>query len=339
MNINRFLLPLSAALSIVPQRARAWGAVGHKAIGMIAQDRLTPEALSQVHAILGQALTLDEIANCADQQRAAKAPFLCGGPLGFEVDPDGGKSFSWHFLDIPQDEAPTYQNLAKNCPNGSDCVVAQIDKDIAVLKDPGASKHAKQMALMYLVHFVGDEHQPLHCPSFDPKNNDLGGNKLKVDFVGENSNLHAVWDDILEDGVSWNTPDAQLTAMAAQLAGQLEQRIAEDRTVPFWTVGDMNRDAALESFSISKNLIRPVYDADRGVMGEAYRQEMQGVAYKRLEMAGVRLAAILNQTLAAPSQAAYAAADARIPDGAARGALVVQRIGQFEVTYAAPDVP
>jgi hypothetical protein len=79
--------------------------------------------------------------------------------------------------------------MARDCPHG-DCVVAKTEQFLAVLRDPAASRGAKAEALKYVVHFIGDLHQPLH----DETNGDKGGNARQVLFDGHPDNLHWVWD-------------------------------------------------------------------------------------------------------------------------------------------------
>ena len=92
----------------------------------------------------------------------------------------------WHYIDIPL--ADSKIDLARECPNG-DCVIAKTEQFLGVLKDPNVDKHAKAQALKFVIHFVGDSHQPLH----DEDNGDKGGNTRHVIFDGHRDNLHWVW--------------------------------------------------------------------------------------------------------------------------------------------------
>src|SRR5208282_1288401 len=189
---------LAFSLAIWPRPAEAWGPVGHKAIAMIAQSRLDPQTLQKIRMIMGRNINLDWIANCADVFAHSDGPVLCAGTVTMDGDPEQSKP--WHFIDIPISESPNASSLTGYCPNQQDCVVAQIRKDMDVLQDPGASMEAKQLALVYLVHFVGDAHQPLHCAD----DNDEGGNFKPVDVEarsGDNKylNLHQVWDHAIDN--------------------------------------------------------------------------------------------------------------------------------------------
>lgn len=177
---------MTSALIIGP--ALAWGPVGHAIIAEIAEARLTPAAAQAVAQLLSQdgAQHLDQIASWADAIR----------PSHPETGP-------WHFVDIPL-SAQGY-NAARDCPGGN-CVVEQIQRWGAVLGDATVAPAERLIALKYVVHFVGDIHQPLHCEtnfaSRPPPNGDRGGNDVHLTYFGRSTNLHAVWDGgIIEEAL------------------------------------------------------------------------------------------------------------------------------------------
>jgi nuclease S1 len=99
-------------------------------------------------------------------------------------------TYNWHFVDIPYD-AKTY-DPARDCkesPKG-DCVVEAIQRLRRSLADPSKTRKKRAEAFMFLAHFVGDIHQPLHCAE---RNGDRGGNAVSVMFFGQSTNLHKVW--------------------------------------------------------------------------------------------------------------------------------------------------
>ncbi|HVC08957.1 MAG TPA: S1/P1 nuclease [Elusimicrobiota bacterium] len=328
------LLALGAALSLVPSRLFAWGFVGHKAIGILAQERLTPQALNAVQAILGQNsqghdVALQDIAACPDEIKYAKqSPFVCAGIIEIgageqtafgPVDIPWKASSAWHFANVPNGASPDAADIEQYCPDNANgnpakkCVMAQVKYDMQILESPSSSSSDRQLALMFLVHFVGDEHQPLHIND----DNDWGGNKKKVVFEGQPLNLHALWDDVLTPryGAMTETDQAQ-AADAADLAAKLDADL-ENRDTSGWTASpDLPDQAAVESFYIAKNVIRPVYAQDydssqnAAVFGPDYVTRMQPIAYEQLEKAGVRLAYFLNQIFSQAQSAAAQAAPA-----------------------------
>ena len=152
--------------------AWAWGQEGHSIVAEIAQRRLEPEPLQRVKGLLGGEVSLASVSNWADGVRGARP-----------------ETYNWHFVDIPLG-AETYDPV-RDCtdtPKG-DCVIAEIQRAKSTLGDAAADQQARVEALMFLVHFVGDVHQPLHCVG-DAR----GGNDVQVTLFGQHTNLHKVWD-------------------------------------------------------------------------------------------------------------------------------------------------
>ncbi|HEY5038821.1 MAG TPA: S1/P1 nuclease, partial [bacterium] len=162
----------------------AWGAVGHQTVAYIAEDHLNPLSKAAVKEILGPNEDLASVSTWADsivQTRKETAP--------------------WHYIDLNVRQDQNEFDEPDFCSH-HDCVVDQIGLDLEVLTQPFASRREKQVALEFLVHFVGDLHQPLHCA--DDK--DRGGNEKWFRFYprGESGrfvwmNLHSLWDDLIEE--------------------------------------------------------------------------------------------------------------------------------------------
>jgi hypothetical protein len=186
----------------------------------------------------------------------------------------------WHYIDIPL--ADSKIDLARECRNG-DCVIAKTEQFLAVLKDPSANKDAKAQALRFVIHFVGDLHQPLH----DEDNGDKGGNTRSVIFDGHPDNLHWVWDTGLLQHINRNP---------AALAVELESRITPQDQAE-WQKGSIE-DWVMEGHRLAQT-------AAYGDLGKespapitpAYEQQADAVIELQLEKAGVRLAYLLNADL------------------------------------------
>lgn len=284
-------------LLISPTTLRAWGPVGHKAIGMIAQNRLSPETFKSIEGILGSGVSLDQIAACADkliygEQNCAGA-FTINASTGFGTMP-------WHFINIPVPANADQASMMSYCPGGVNCVVAQIHKDTLILQDPKTSLDDKRTALMFLVHFVGDVHQPLHGSDGDPHDQG-GGFKMMNNIVyqGKPMNLHSLWDSAIGDPAEndFRLPDSTLTGHAKDLADRLEAGLKNVNTSS-WLQGDIVGKAALESHSIAQTVIYPAYVANQGndLLAD-YQVRMRSIAEQRIYMAGVRLAALLESAL------------------------------------------
>jgi hypothetical protein len=255
----RILMSVAAIAAILlPQPAFAWGKTGHRVIGKIAEPFLTPTARTGIEGILGTE-TMAEASNWPDFMRADLAPFW---------QHDAGP---WHYVTVPRGK--TYD--AAGAPPEGDAVTA-LDKFSRVVRDTRAPLQQRQLALRFIIHIVGDLHQPLHAGN----GSDKGGNDVKVTFQGRSTNLHSVWDSALVD-------EEQLSY--SEMAAWLGSRITPDAAAR-WMVADPKIWIA-ESAAL-RDQIYPAGDAAplsyRYVYENTPRMEM------RLEQGGVRLAAYLN---------------------------------------------
>ncbi|MBI4249257.1 MAG: hypothetical protein HY611_07120 [Elusimicrobia bacterium] len=319
-------------LPTLQSRSLAWGPVGHRTVAMIAEDLLDPEAhpegldpetlrtlralhqslglnaqtLKAAKEIIGQNAGLAAISNCADILR--KNAVICGGAFEVPVMPETGP---WHYINIPHDDpVRSGDSLGDYCsvnPNDDPegCVTGQIHRQIRVLS--GAEAGDKRQALMFLVHFVGDAHQPLHCSDDD----DAGGNRKPVAFEGKKTNLHALWDGLIGNkATAHESPAEALDIEAAENAGALTRRLERDmasQDVGAWIAGAIVDEAGIESFLFAQGTLRPDYAAAQRdsngavVYGADYQDRMQPEAFRRLQQAGARLAYILNKALSPKS--------------------------------------
>ena len=188
-----------------------WGCEGHQMIALIARAHLTEHAGVAIDQLLSTNPVDPSLKRfCADRMQDKSGlsdPMSADSTWADDVRAKQ-KNGPWHYIDIPRSE--TESNIAKYCPplgqtasNGdaSGCVVNAIQAQLAVLKNAGAPAASRATALRYLVHFVGDLHQPLHTTD----NNDHGGNCTRLEFfdLGHPTNLHAVWDyNIIEHDVA-----------------------------------------------------------------------------------------------------------------------------------------
>lgn len=187
----RRLALLLLALAISPA-ALAWSALGHRLVGELAERHLTPAAEAQVKLLLAgePEPTLAGVANWADQLRD-------NNPGEFK------RTSRWHYINTPPGTCAYVP--ARDCPDGN-CVIGAIQAQRAILADRSQPLAARRDALKFLVHFVGDVHQPMHANN----HTDKGGNdfqislrtalepeayarKLYVNGV-MGTNLHAIWD-------------------------------------------------------------------------------------------------------------------------------------------------
>jgi hypothetical protein len=263
---DTLLATLAASLCLaVPQPALAWGASGHAIVAELAQRRLEPGPLAKVKALLGGEVSLASIASWAD-----------------DVRPHETETSNWHFVDIPYD-ASRY-DPARDCqesPRG-DCVIQAIGRLRGVLADGSQSREARARALKFLVHFVGDIHQPLHCAE---RSHDRGGNDVMVFFFGNRVALHAVWDTSIIDKRVFNWGEYVRYLEEEWFPKEDAAKLAKGGPV----------DWALESHAIAVKVVYAI-PGDFN-LGEDYYKKALPVVDRQLAAAGVRLAKLLNEAL------------------------------------------
>ena len=198
-----------------------------------------------------------------------------------EVRPKRRNTAPWHYVDIEID-GDGY-SASRDCLH-DDCVVGQIERDTSILKNGSLAKPVRAKALRFLIHFVGDETQPLHCSD----NHDRGRNNVRVILKGHRTNLHAVWDS------------AVVTALgrgSAPVAAHLSSQITPADQIA-WSEGTPS-SWANECWQISKREVYTDFQGHGGtsapiVLPSDYLQRKAAIAAEQLERAGVRLAKIMN---------------------------------------------
>ena len=246
-----------------PLPAYAWGPEGHEVIARIAADNLSPAAHLRISQLLGgdapALMVLDS--NWADEIRA-----------------DRPGTADWHFVNI--EIGSKGYDAGRDCARDN-CVVAQINHDVAVLRDPKAQHAAKLESLRFLIHFVGDLHQPLHAAD----RHDKGGNSLTVFLNGKRTNLHRVWD---EDLVRALGPDP------AMVAGSIETDLTPDAKAKLARGTPV--DWANESFGLaSKEIYARIPSRGSVRLPRDYASREKQAVRLQLARAGIRLAMLLNQ--------------------------------------------
>jgi hypothetical protein len=274
LDARRFLAVLAGlALLAAPVPAPAWGAKGHRVVALLAERDLRPEARAQVQALLAgePEPTLAGVSNWADELRDGD-------------DPRGRATAALHYLNFPRGDCMYVP--ARDCPDGR-CLVAAINRQFLVLSDAARPVAERREALKFLVHFVGDAHQPLHAGHAD----DLGGNRHQLQVAGEGSNLHAVWDRVLP-AHRGHAPAAYASWLSAQSPLPPDPTRRSDRPAVDWVQESCRLVQA------------PGFYPKTGKLAPAYLDTQLPVAEQRLRQAGRRLADMLNFALARPRPAA-----------------------------------
>ncbi len=252
----------------------AWGPEGHRIVGDIAQARLTPTARLHVKELLGND-DLAAIAVWAD-----------------EIKGEHPETYGWHFVDIPMDASGFSEQRDCFRPDEKhpytlqdhhNCVVDRITMFKQVLANRSAPRQDRIEALKFLVHFVGDVHQPMHAMG-----EARGGNDIHVSEFGSTQcgkypcNLHSAWDTGLIEhaGIS----EKRYVARLNELIASRKLNIQAGGTPAEW---------ANESFLLAKK----VWLNDGGAVDETYFGNDIGIVNRRLALAGIRLARMINQAL------------------------------------------
>jgi nuclease S1 len=223
--------------------------------------------------------TLADVANWADEIK----------------DTEWGKRRgSWHYDDVPLCEAPDY---SKYCRRGR-CASAQLARQIEILGNERAAPGQRNEALKWVVHLVGDLHQPLHAAN----RGDRGGNRVQVSFFGERDNppygaltLHAAWDLSMVRRLIADRGGERAIVSAPVADGD---RIAwEKGSISDWTAEShrIARDAVYPPLPVAGSCSSRIVDVV--AIGEAYYAVAAPMIEVQLRKAGVRLARVLNETL------------------------------------------
>ena len=253
------VLPLLLIL-IVPQAALAWGPLGHRVTGQIAQSRLSPRAAAAVQRILGTE-DLAEASTWADEMRSNPEPFW------------QQTANPWHYVTVPPGK--TYAEVG--APPEGDAVTA-LQGFARTLRDKSATPEQQALALRFAVHVIADLQQPLHAGN----GADKGGNTVRVRWFGRDTELHAVWDSELPNnkGLSFSEYTLWLT------------RKLKPEEARAWSSAD-----PLVWIAESAALRDRIYPAD-SKLSYQYVYDHAAEVDLRLTQGGLRIAAWLNSVFA-----------------------------------------
>lgn len=276
-----FCAALLALAAFVPQAASAWGGYGHRTIADIALANVRPVTRARIARLLADNASLGT-PKCPVHSLADASVW----PDCIRGDRERwAYTFAWHYQTEPVCKP---YDVKANCANGT-CVSGQIERDIYILKNRALPRAERLQALVFLTHFVGDIHQPLHSGDDD----DAGGNRVRADYgIVPDLNLHYVWDG----------PLAERAISSARPSLVRRYSPAEKADLGGGTVADWGR----ESWDLARTF---VYPEDTGKdpcaddkPAEARLSEKQieaaiPVVQHRIEQAGLRLARVLDETL------------------------------------------
>lgn len=305
---KRYCLSVFAVV-VIAVGLLSWGVTGHRTIGKIAEKHLTPAARAAVQDLLGSE-TLADVSTWADEVRGQQE-YRHTGP--------------WHYINLPL--GLTYAEFRQRVEGMSEeSVYTALQQQERLVTDAAAPREKKVEALKFIVHFVGDLHQPMHVSRAEDK----GGNTIQLNYNGGGTNLHAVWDSKLIDrlGLSYE---------------QLAEKV--DHATPA-QIGQWQRDPLIkwiwESYEMSSKLYAEVDAMKSRAIDDSYYEAHIGIVEQRLEQAGIRLAGVLNSLFkngVAGGAGSQAAAGSRSGAGGSRaGAGAVSPAGAGEGSAVRIDV-
>lgn len=271
---NTLLILLVITASMRPAVAFAWGDVGHELVCGLSLHYMSKDA----KAFVKKTLALGKYLDGNGKNDFAEA---CVWPDKAKYTTFKG-TYEEHFLNVPRNS--NHIDFAIDCA-AMNCIAVGIQKNLVYLSRPAESKREKARkaaALRFLGHFIGDVHQPLHIANTE----DWGGNKIKVYWFGEPTNLHAVWDAGIIEHADLTYPDG------------IKRLAALDETVGSTNVLEWMR----ESFQLARQEAykdtsgHEIHDGEK--LGKAYYLRSKPVVMHQLAKAAVRLAYLLNQLVA-----------------------------------------
>jgi S1/P1 Nuclease len=292
MRVRAGIFALAVVL-LTPCSLFAWGGDGHVIVARVAENYLTPEARAAIKDLIGE--NREGERNISDARICTWADQIRSSGLLNRKYP---KNDTWHYINI---EIKTKQADFKPDPGGND-VLGAIERFKKVLKDPNAAKDDRKEALLFVVHFVGDMHQPLHCGN---RLDDRGGNSQPIKSVlgkpADRMNLHRVWDGNL---VAAERGELTVDDFTKRLISEIKE---DDRAT--WLKGDVGQ-WVWESHAIVAERVYK-YSDDKEfpprdnttveLTEENYFKINKPIVREQLKKGGVRLAATLNECFAAKS--------------------------------------
>ena len=276
---------LALILLTVAAPASAYWEYGHETVAKIAWANVKPQTRSAIRRLLAQqALLGTPECPAGTIDKAAYWPD-CVKPLKDAAGkPRFSYAYSWHYQNV--DICKPF-DLQPACKDG-DCVSVQIERQAAILKNRSAPTRDRVMALAFLVHFVGDLHQPLHAGD----KGDKGGNDALTTYglyAPPKLNLHAVWDGWLAERAISTPPSLVRRYSAAERA-----RLAGG-TVTEWS--RESRQVAHEAYDAATGGQACVPYPARGALDEAAIARLVPVARLEVQRGGLRLARMLDRAL------------------------------------------
>jgi hypothetical protein len=255
---------LAFILLYLPFQSLAWGILGHRVVGQIAENYLNKKASREIKLILGNE-NLAMASNWAD--------FI-------KSEPSYNYLSNWHYINLPAGLNEEQLNFALKRDTVTDAYTKILYLS-AELKNKTLEQEKKVMYLRLLIHLVGDLHQPMHTGRFE----DLGGNKIQLTWFGQNTNLHRVWDSDLIDSQQLSYTEY---SRSINFIDRNQLHSLQSKDTAQWVK---------DSYRISEKLYANVKNGDK--LGYRYIYDNLAIANQQMLKGGIHLAALLNTIFSA----------------------------------------
>ena len=230
-----------------------WGKTGHRIVGKVAETYLTKNAKTQIKKLMGHH-DLSRMSNWADEIKS---------------DPSWKIANDWHWCTIPDGEV-----YEKDKHSGK--AVEKVNEFISVLKNKKSKKEDRQIALKFLIHLIGDLHQPMHVGN----GIDRGGNDIKLKWFNTPTNLHRIWDSDLINLQELSYSEYSDYLMLNENRGKIRRWQGDDVLIYIHESRDMRTQC---------------YDFSGENLKWEYFYKHKELLEKRLLQGGVRLSGELNR--------------------------------------------
>ena len=254
----KFLIPLCVFILSFSQ-AQAWGTIGHRVIAEIAERNLTKKAKRNIYKV-------------TENQKLA---YFANWPDFVKSDSRFKDNDSWHYINLEANlseeecrealENSSEKNLYKR-------VLILIDE----LEKDNLSDEKEREYLYYLIHMIGDAHQPMHMG----RPQDLGGNKISVKWFGQPTNIHAVWDSKLVDFEKYSYTEY---AEVLDVLTKKEKKSVQQGELKHWL---------FDSHILANEIYADA--ASREDLRYEYHYKYKKMVEDQMMKAGLRLAKVLN---------------------------------------------
>lgn len=273
-----FIFFLSAGFFLTP-RAYSWDQNGHRIVGLIAEKHLTEKAKKEINNLLkGESLAL--VSTWADEIKS---------------DASWDHTHSWHYVNFAAGEKIHLKSSSSPAN-----ILTAILQQVEILKDKKSHNEKKAVALKFLVHLIGDLHQPLHVGYGEDK----GGNTIDIRWFGDHINLHQLWDQYLIESEKLSYTEyvdflwqRNLNGKTKKVEEKKQKSFAIQSELLSWTeesraylpqVYQLSADESIKGKSSKRKSQKPA-------VGYQYRYQALPIVHQQLWNAGVRLGEILNQ--------------------------------------------